>query len=155
MYIAEFTANAVQTIPPGGSAIFTANTIGQCNPYIRHRDETGNFLLAGGPSRRRCCCKGPATADYFVDFKANIAIPTGGTVGEVSVALALDGTALPATEMVQTPAAVEEFANVSCASSVSVWGGCCESLTVQNTSDQAIEMRNAILVIEPPLANRF
>lgn len=73
-----------------------------------------------------------------MDFGANIAIATGGTPGAISVAIAIDGSVIPASTMTVTPAAVGEFFNVSRAINADIWRGCCESVTVVNTSTQPI-----------------
>lgn len=147
----EYSAVAAQTVNPGESIVFSLDTTDICSQFIRHRDETGNFLLSGFvPNRRRTCCCKPRTAEYLVDFGANIAIPTGGTVGEISVALAVDGTTIPASLMSVTPAAVEERFNVSRAITVPIWQGCCQTVSIRNTSDQPIEVTNANVIFARP-----
>ena len=113
--MAEYSANAVQTVNPGESIVFTEAPVPCTRGLIRHRDDTGNFLLSGYvPNIGGCCCRKNNSANYLVDFGANIAIPTGGTVGTaISVAIAIDGTTIPSSTMTVTPAAVEEFSNVS------------------------------------------
>lgn len=146
--MAEYSANAVQTINPGETAIFS--TVEPCNRgFIRHRDDTGSFLLSGW-TPKRCGCSCAKNAQYLIDFGANIAIPTGGTVEAISVAISIDGSTVPATEMIVTPAAVEEFFNVSRASNIEVWNGCCESVAVRNTSSQPILMQNANIIFSRP-----
>lgn len=148
----EFSANAVQTVNPGESVVFTNSSVPCNRGFVRHRDETGNFLLRGNVRQSSCgCC--PNSALYLVDFGANIAIPTGGTVEAISLALTLDGGTLPTTEMMVTPAAVEEFFNVSDATIVSVWRNCCQSLTVRNISDQPILVQNANIIFSRPDMN--
>lgn len=148
----EFSANAVQTVNPGESVVFTNSPVPCNRGFVRHRDETGNFLLRGNVRQSSCgCC--PNSALYLVDFGANIAIPTGGEVGEISLAITLDGGTLPTTEMTVTPAAVEEFFNVSDATIVSVWRNCCQSLTVRNISDQPILVQNANIIFSRPDMN--
>lgn len=148
--MAEWTANAVQTVNPGEAVTFTENPV-RARRFIRHRDDTGNFLLSG-QACRYCGCA-PASVTYLCEFGANIAVPTGGTVGPISVALFLDGGTLPATTMIVTPAAVEEYGIVSRAANVDVWGGCCQTLTVRNTSDQPILVQNANILIERRVYN--
>ena len=70
-----------------------------------------------------------------------MAVATGGTAGEISLAIALDGSTLPDAIMTITPAAVEEFFNVSRETEVGIWAGCCETITVRNISDQPIDLR--------------
>lgn len=139
--MAEFSANAVQTVNPGETIVFTESPV-PCNKgLVRHRDGTGNFLLSG---RSNCPCK--KSVNYFVDFGANIAVPTGQTVGAISVALSVDGATIPPTQMIVTPAAVEEFFNVSCATNVPIFSNCCESFSIRNTSDIPILVENANVV---------
>lgn len=142
----EFSNNAVQTINPGESVIFSTTQITNGSGLVRHRDETGSFLLSGRVHRRSCGCV-PRTADYVVSFGANIAIPTGGTVDSITVAITLDGATIPTTEMISTPAAVEQYNNVSDVTTAQVWSGCCETLAVTNVSNQPILMQNANLTI--------
>ena len=77
-------------------------------------------------------------------------MPTGETVGAISVALTLDGATIPASTMIVTPAAVEEYFNVSRAISANVFRGCCETLSVRNTSSIPILMQNANIVFTRP-----
>lgn len=49
--------------------------------------------------------------------------------------------------MIATPAAVEEYSNVAVAVSVPVWSGCCETLSIRNTSDQPILVQNANAIL--------
>lgn len=147
--MAEFSANALQTVNPGETVIFTESPVPCRRGLIRHRDDTGNFLLVGYiPRQYGCRCN--KEANYLVDFGANIAIPTDGTVGAISLAITMDGATLPASNMIVTPAAVEEFFNVSRAINAAVFGGCCESLSVRNTSDQPILVQNANIIISRP-----
>jgi hypothetical protein len=46
-------------------------------------------------------------ARYKITFGGNIAIPTGGTVEAISMAITLDGEPVVTTTMISTPAAVE------------------------------------------------
>ena len=124
--MAEYSANAVQTVNPGESVVFTDTPVPCTRGFIRHREDTGNFLLSGYvPYTGGCCCCRTNSATYLVDFGANIAIPTGGTVGEISVAITIDGATIPSSTMIATPAAVQEYSNISCAINAQVWRGCC------------------------------
>lgn len=148
----EYSNNAVQTVSPGESVIFTNSPVPCSRGLVRHRDDTGNFLLKGNVRRSSCgCCT--ATATYLVDFGANVAIPTGGTVGEIDLAITVDGGTIQTTEMTVTPAAVEEFFNVSDATIIPIWRGCCQTLTVRNISDQPILVRNANIIFSRPDLN--
>lgn len=106
------------------------------------------------PYSSGCCCRRNASAMYLVDFGANISIPTGGTVEDISIAIAVDGSTLPASSMIVTPAAVDEYFNVSRAINVPVWRGCCETVTVRNTSEQPIQVQNANIIFSRPDISR-
>ena len=151
--MAEYSANAIQTVAPGEAIVFTESPVPCTRGLVRHRDDTGNFLLSGYvPSRGGCGCKcnRVQSANYLVDFGANIAIPTGGTVGAISVAIAIDGATLPASTMTVTPAAVEEYFNVSRAINAAIYRGCCQTVTVRNVSDQPILVQNANVIFSRP-----
>ena len=141
--MAEYSNNAVQTVNPGESIIFTESPV-PCNKgFVRHRDGTGSFLLSGSMQNNGCLCQQNKMVNYIVDFGANIAIPTGETVGPISVAIAIDGDTIPASNMTVTPAAVEEYFNVSRAANAQVWRGCCETVSVRNTSSIPILVNSA------------
>lgn len=148
--MAEYSANAVQTVNPGESIVFTESPVPCERGFVRHRDDTGSFLLSGYVPNNgcNCNCNRSQSATYLVDFGANIAVPTGETVGEISVAIAIDGTTVPTSTMIVTPAAVEEYFNVSRAINVQIWKGCCETVTIRNTSDIPILVQNANVLFD-------
>lgn len=147
--MAEYSANAIQVVNPGETVVFTESPIPCARGFVRHRDGSGNFLLSGWTPRRGCCCK-PRSANYLVDFGANISIPEGGTVEPISVAITIDGSTIPTSTMVVTPAAVDEYFNVSRAINVEIWNGCCETIAVRNTSTQPIQVQNANIIFSRP-----
>lgn len=135
----ELTANAIQTVNANQNVLFTDVPIcGNCS--ITHRAGSGLVTLRGVTNQCR--------ARFKVTFGGNIAIPTGGTVEAISLAISLDGEAVGPATMIVTPAAVEQFWNVYGAVFVEVPKGCCYSLSVQNISTQPIEVQNANLIIE-------
>ena len=148
--MAEWSANAVQTVNPGEAVIFTETPVAPVTNLVRHRDDTGSFLLSGVSNGifAGCPCKRPQSTNYRVSFSANIAVPTGQTVGEIGIATQIDGTTVPTSSAVVTPAAVEEFFNVSSDVDAQIWLGCCETVSVINNSPVPILVRNANLIIE-------
>ena len=150
--MAEWSANAVQTVNAGEAVVFSNNPVPCERGFVRHRDETGNFLLSGWiPNGNcRCRCNRNNSALYLVDFSANIAVPTGGTVEAISLAVTIDGAVIPSSQMVVTPAAVEEYFNVSVAINAQIWKGCCETVAIQNTSTQPILVQNANIIFSRP-----
>lgn len=135
----EITANAIQTVAEGANVIFTDTvTCGNCS--ILHREGSGLVTLRGLTDQCR--------ARFRVSFGGNIAIPTGGTVEAISIALAINGEPVTTTTMISTPAAVEEYNNVFSAIFLDVPRGCCSQISVRNISTQDIEVQNANLIIE-------
>jgi hypothetical protein len=64
------------------------------------------------------------------------------------LAIAINGEPVASTTMITTPAAVDQFNNVFSAIFIDVPRGCCYTISVQNTSDQAIDVQNANLIVE-------
>ena len=135
----EIIANALQTVEAGSNIQFTDEVIGGCNSIL-HRSGSGLVTLRGITTQCR--------ARFRVFFSGNIALPTGGTVEPISLAISINGEALTSTTMIQTPAAVEEFSNVASAAYLDVPAGCCVSIAVKNIGTQAIDVQNANLIIE-------
>ena len=134
----EIIANALQTVQANQNVYFTDTVI--CgNGSISHRDDSGLVTLHGVTNQCR--------ARFMVTFGGNIAVPTGGTVGPISLAIAIEGEPVPATTMIVTPAAVEQFFNVKSSVFIDVPRGCCTRISVVNTSDEAIVVQNANLII--------
>lgn len=136
--MAEFTNVDLQTVALGQNVIFDETPI--CpTKCITHREGSGVVRLRGLTNQCR--------ARFLVTFSGNIQIPADGTVGEISLAIAVDGEPLQSTRMIVTPAAVENFFNVSSQVYIDVPCGCCVTVSVENTSDQAIEVQNANLIV--------
>ena len=146
--MAEYLANAVQNVSLGDPVIFTASI--PCNRgYIYHEDETGIFILRGVTNN--------CFARYQVTFNGNIAIPTGGAVTPIALAVAVNGEPRLTSKAIFTPAAVDEYGNVTSTAIITVPKGCCFSLAVRyvdatvddpaTTPTPTIEVQNANLVI--------
>lgn len=143
--MAEYSANAVQTVQPGGFAVFTA-TVVPCNMgLIQHEDETPLFSLKGWRPNNGCCCQMNRSVLYDVTVNMNVALSEGATVEPISVALAVGGIAYPLSQMDSTPAAVQEFNHIGTELSIPILNGCCQYVAVQNTSTQPIDVRNLII----------
>jgi hypothetical protein len=146
---AEYLANAVQEVALNNPAIFTASI--PCRKgYVYHEDETGIFILRG-------ITNGQCYATYQVTFNGNIAVPTGGTVGPIAVAITVNGEPRFTSRAIITPAAVEQYGNVTCTAIIKVPKGCCFNISIRSVTasndptvepTQIIELQNANLVID-------
>lgn len=136
----ELTANALQTVEANQDVLFT-NTVICGNNSIMHRSGSGLVTLRGLTS---CQCR----ARFRVSFGGNIAVPADGTVEPIQLTIALDGEPMGSTTMIYTPAAVGDFGNVFSAIFIDVPKGCCEQVSVRNTSAIDIDVQNANLIVE-------
>lgn len=147
--MAEFTYNPIQLVQPNQPVVL--NTSIACNRgYVLHRNESGIVTLRGIVNNQFSCF-----ARYQVTFNANIAVPEDGTVGPISVSLAIDGEPVLTSRAIVTPAAVDEYFNVTSTAIITVPRGCCFNVSVENTSESAdpttpapaINVQNANLVV--------
>ena len=136
--MAEYVSVATQEVASNGNVVFT-NTAVKGSSCIQHREGSGIITLRGLTNQCR--------ARFFVVFSANIAVPTGGTAGAISLAIAISGEPVLSSKMISTPAAVEQFNNVSAGIYVDVPKGCCINIAVENTSGVAIDVANANIVV--------
>ena len=135
----EIIANAVQTVAANQNVYFI-NTVIDGNACIIHRDNSGLVSLRGLTNQCR--------ARYKVFFNGNVAIPEGGAVAPISLALTIDGEAVPASTMIVTPAAVDNYFNISSEIFVEVPKCCCSTIGVQNIGTAAVNVQNANLIVE-------
>lgn len=154
--MAEYTYNPVQRVSPN-QAILLNDSI-PCNKgYVYHRGESGIVTLRGIVN-----CNCGCFARYQVTFNGNIAVPSDGTVGPISIALAISGEPILTSRAIVTPAAVAEdpptqanFFNVTSTAIITVPKGCCFNVSVENTSagatpadpSPAILVQNANLTV--------
>ena len=145
---AEYLANAVQDVSLNAPVNFTAS-IPCTKGYVYHEDETGIFILRG------ITC-GQCFATYQVTFNGNIAIPEGGTVAPIAIAITVNGEPRLTSRAIFTPAAVEDYGNVTSTAIIKVPRDCCFSLSIEAvpattdptvTPAPVIEVQNANLVI--------
>lgn len=148
--MAEYVYNPIQVVQPNQNVLLNGSI--PCNKgYIYHRDGSGLLTLRGAVNNPSACF-----ARYQVTFNGNIAVPTGGTVGgSIAIALAINGEAIQTSKAIVTPAAVENYFNVTSTAIITVPRGCCVQISVENASEgataadpaPAIEVQNANLTV--------
>ena len=147
--MAEYTYNPIQLVEPGQNVILNDNI--RCpKGYVLHRNESGIVILRGIVNSP-CGC----FARYRVTFNGNIAVPEDGTVGPIAIALAIDGEPILTSRAIVTPAAVDEYFNVTSTAIITVPKGCCFTVAVENVSSPAtvggvapaINVQNANLTV--------
>ena len=147
--MAEYLSNAVQNVALDTPILFTDSI--PCNKgYVYHEDGTGIFILKG--------CTNNCFARYQVTFNGNIAIPTGGAITPIAIAISVLGEPRLTSRAIYTPAAVDEYGNVTSTALITVPKGCCFSIAVRyvdateadaaTTPTPSIEVQNANLVID-------
>ena len=146
---AEYLANPIQEVALNAPILFSAS-IPCTRGYIYHEDETGIFILRGITCNQ-------CFATYQVTFNGNIALPDGATdVVPIAVAITINGEPRVTSRAIYTPAAVDEYGNVTSTAIIKVPKGCCFSLAVEHvasttdptvTPAPVINVQNANLVI--------
>lgn len=146
--MAEYLANAVQNVALNAPIVFNASI--PCNRgCVIHENETGVFTLRGITNN--------CFARYQVVFNGNVAIPDGGDLTPIAIALTVQGEQRPTSRAIYTPQAVEEYGNLTSTAIITVPKGCCFTVAIDyvdaTTDDPAttptplIEVQNANLTI--------
>lgn len=148
--MAEYTYNPVQVVNPNQPVILLDSI--PCNKgYVLHRNESGILTLRGIVNSPYNCF-----ARYQVAFNGNIAVPEGGTPGPIAIALTLGGEPILTSRAIVTPAAADEYFNVTSTAIITVPRGCCFNISVENVSESTdpattpapqINVQNANLVV--------
>lgn len=149
--MAEYLSNNVQLVALNSPILFTAS-IPCTKGYVYHEDETGIFILRGIVNNPSSCF-----ARYQVTFNGNIAVPEEGELTPIALAIAVNGEPRVTSRAIFTPAAVDEYGNVTSTAIITVPKGCCFSLSVRyvdateadpaTTPTPSINVQNANLVI--------
>ena len=140
--MAEFVENAVQLVESGQNVLLEDSI--PCNKgYVLHRNGSGIITLRGIVNNP--CAK---FARYHVAFNGNIAVPTGGTAGEISLAIAIDGEAVQTSRARVTPTVADAYFNVTSVANITVPAGCCLIISIDNTSCVELNDQNAYLTVD-------
>lgn len=147
---AEYLENAVQSVALN-NPILLNSSIPCAKGYVIHEDGTGIFILRGIVNNQ--CAR---YASYLVTFNGNISIPEGGAVTPIAVAITTNGEPRLTSRAIFTPAAVDQYGNVTSTAIIKVPKGCCFNISVdyvQATDDPTvtptplINVQNANLTI--------
>lgn len=123
--MAEYIANAVQQVALNAPIIFSASI--PCNRgFVLHQDETGIFILRGATPN--------CFARYQVTFNGNIAIPEGGAITPIAVAITENGEPRLTSRAIFEPAAVDTYGNVTSTAIITVPRDCCFNVAVRYVS---------------------
>lgn len=99
----------------------------RCNKgYVIHASGSGIFVLRGIVNNPTACF-----ARYELEFTGNIAIPEGGAVTPIATAIVISGEERNGSRSIITPAAVDEYGNVTSRATVDVPRGCCFTASVE------------------------
>lgn len=129
--MAKYITTTDQNVALNGTVPFDTVSI-PCNRGCVIPIATGVVTLQGSDSNR--------FARYEVTLQANVAIPTGGAVTPIALAITLDGATIPDSVAIVTPAAVEDVWHINTSTTITVPRGCCVSVSgryVDATEDDA------------------
>ena len=123
-----------------------------CNRgYVFHQNGTGIFVLRGIVNNPTACF-----ARYELKFTGNIAIPEGGAVTPIATAIVVSGESREGSRSIFTPAAVDEYGNVTSRATVDVPRGCCFTVAVEyvngTVNDPTVTPTPLINVVDGSLA---
>lgn len=138
--MAEFTANAPQTVAAGQNVLLTETPIGCNRGFVCHRDGSGLITLRGITNQCR--------ARYRISAGGNMAVAAGGAAGPISVSLSINGEPLNSATAIVTPAAVGDLFNFHVEAIVDVPKDCCLNVALKNTSTQAITSQNVNIIVD-------
>ena len=124
--MAEFVQTQTPQNVAFGQNLLLADSIRCPKGYVLHRNGSGILTLRGITPN--------CFARYEVTFNGNIAVPTGGTAAAIAVALAIDGEPLQSSRAIVTPAAVEQYFNVTSTAIITVPRGCCYTVALENVN---------------------
>lgn len=131
--MAEYTYNEIQTVQPGASALLNDQIACNHRPqYVVHRAGSG-ILTIRGIVNNPCA----QFARYRVAYDGNVAVPEGGTPGEIQLAIAIGGEVVPTSIAAATPTVAQAYFNVSGFAIIDVPVGCCYTIAVENASVSA------------------
>lgn len=121
--MAEYlTRDATETVALN-SAVPFVDSIPCRKGYIYHSSGSGIFVLRGITNN--------CFARYSVEFTGNIAIPEGGAVTPIATAIVVSGESREGSRSISTPAAVDEYGNVTSRATIDVPRGCCFTVAVE------------------------
>ena len=124
--MAEYlTRDSVETVSLNSPIPFL-DSIPCPNGNVYHQSGSGIFILKG-----KC---NNCFARYEVEFTGNIAIPTGGTVSPIAIAITVSGEQKLGSRSIYTPAAVDEYGNVTSRAVIDVPRGCCFTVSAEYIS---------------------
>jgi hypothetical protein len=123
-----------------------------CNKgYVIHASGSGIFVLRGIVNNPHGCF-----ARYNIEFTGNISIPTGGAVTPIATAIVVSGESREGSRSIYTPAAVDEYGNVTSRATVDVPKGCCFTVSVEyvngSVNDPTVTPTPLINVIDGSLS---
>lgn len=128
--MARYITSTDQNVALNGTIPFDLVSI-PCNKGCVIPVTTGVLNLRSGTNQQ---------ARYNVTAQANVAIPTGGAVTPLALALTINGVAIPDSVAIVTPTAVEDVWHISTSTTITVPCGCCLSVSaayVDATEDDA------------------
>lgn len=124
---AEYLAVGEQSVALNAPIIFTAS-IPCTRGWVYHEDETGIFILRG-------ITNGQCFATYQITYNGNISLPTDAEAVEpIAIAITVNGEPRITSRAIFTPAAVDEYGNVTSTAIIKVPKGCCFTVSVDYVS---------------------
>lgn len=126
--MAEFVQTQTPQNVAFGQNLLLTDSIPCNRGNVIHRNGSGILTLRGNVNGCGCFAR------YAVEFNGNIAVPEGGTAAAIAVALTINGEPLQSSRAIVTPAAAEQYFNVTSVAIITVPKGCCYTLALENVN---------------------
>ncbi|MCR5254616.1 MAG: hypothetical protein K6D96_01670 [Acetatifactor sp.] len=118
--MAEYVTTSDVLVALNGTIPFNSVSI-PCNTGNVIPAAPGVLVLKGNTTNR--------FARYRVTLQGNIAVPEGGDVTPIALAITLDGVVLPESVAIFTPQEEEEYGHINTVATITIPCGCCMSVS--------------------------
>ena len=118
--MAEYVTTTDALVALGNTIPFNSVSV-PCNTGNVVPLAVGVLNLRGGNTNR--------FARYRVEVKGNVQIPEGGAVTPIALALSVNGSVIPESVAIVTPAAAEEYWHINTDAIITIPNGCCATVS--------------------------
>lgn len=148
--MAEYVTTTDALVALNGTIPFNSVSV-PCNTGNVVPLAVGILNLRGGNTNR--------FARYRVEVKSNVQIPEGGAVTPIALGITVNGSVIPESVAIVTPAAAEEYWHINTSAIITIPCGCCATVSasyVDGTEDDPTTTptpsitvrRNAAITVE-------
>ena len=145
--MAEYVYASAQEVAYRTPALLTTRI--PCNKGLVYHDNGSGLVTVTGKVNTPCA----RFMRYEIEYDGNIAVPTDGTVGEIDLAITVNGEPVPISIGASTPTVADAYFSVSGGMTIDVPRTVDYTIAVENTSVTAepINVRNLRVKVNPAI----